>query len=396
MLAALLICVLPSAYAQFSLAGHVVQVHGFFSQGFLYSDQNNYLTMPTSSGSFALTDGGVNLSTRLTSHLRVGAQGYVRKIGNLGNGRVTLDWASADYSFNDHVGIRAGKVKTVFGLYNDTQDVEYLHTWALLPQSLYSLDLRGLTISHLGVDIYGSFTPHRLGTFAYTIYGGKSPSDPTGGNRYALSSYGIYISQMSGTVKGADVKWTTPLAGLMLGGSFLDGPQTLIGKNEIRGGPFRSDTVQHNTAFSVQYTRANWRLDFEHARRQGNATVLNPYGIGGPPSLTFPRDSSGWYVSGAYRFNRLLEIGTYHSRFLPNANRNVEGENFLPPAARHINDQAITARFDVKRYWDLKVEGHFMNGYGDPATSRGFYPQNNPAGLQPRTNLLIIRLGFNR
>ena len=213
---ALLVCALVPLRAQFSLAGRAVQVHGFFSQGFLYSNQNNYLTMPTSRASFALTDGGTNISMRLTSRLRVGAQAYVRNVGELGNGRVTLDWASIDYSVNDHFGIRAGKVKTVLGLYNDTQDVEYLNT-ALLPQSLYPLDLRGLTISHIGGDVYGSFSPHGLGRFAYTVYGGKAPSDPTGGNRYALSSYGLNITGARGTIRGADLKWTPPIPNLQLG-----------------------------------------------------------------------------------------------------------------------------------------------------------------------------------
>src|SRR5687767_144399 len=78
---------------QFEVAGRTVQVHGFVTQGFAYSNQNNYLSMKTSEGSFAFTDGGLNLSTRLTSRLRVGGQAYARKIGELGRGRVTVDWA---------------------------------------------------------------------------------------------------------------------------------------------------------------------------------------------------------------------------------------------------------------------------------------------------------------
>jgi len=34
-------------------------------------------------------------------------------------------------------GVRGGKVKTVIGLSNDTQDYEFLNTFALLPQSVY-------------------------------------------------------------------------------------------------------------------------------------------------------------------------------------------------------------------------------------------------------------------
>jgi hypothetical protein len=143
--------------AQIALDGHQLQIHGFASQGFSYSDNNNYLTMQTSSVSFAFTDAGLNVSTSLTDKLRVGAQTYVREIGLLGRGHVTLDWASADYRFTDWLGIRAGKVKTVFGLYDDTQDAESVHTWALLPQSIYPLDLRSNSLAHVGADLYGIF-----------------------------------------------------------------------------------------------------------------------------------------------------------------------------------------------------------------------------------------------
>ncbi len=96
----------------FNLKGHAVQVHGFVSQGYLNSDVNNYLTMPTSEGSFSFTDGGVTLASQITDRFRVGVQGYVRNVGKLGNGQVTLDWASGDYSFKDWFGVRAGKVKS--------------------------------------------------------------------------------------------------------------------------------------------------------------------------------------------------------------------------------------------------------------------------------------------
>ena len=53
----------------------------------------------------------------------------------MGNWHPELDWAVADYRFKDWFGIRGGKVKTALGLYNDTQDLEFLYTWALMPQS---------------------------------------------------------------------------------------------------------------------------------------------------------------------------------------------------------------------------------------------------------------------
>ena len=49
--------------------------------------------MDTKDGSFAFTDGGLNVSTSIADKFRVGAQGYSRNIGQLGGGRITLDWA---------------------------------------------------------------------------------------------------------------------------------------------------------------------------------------------------------------------------------------------------------------------------------------------------------------
>jgi hypothetical protein len=107
-------------FNQFAIDGQVFQVHGFASQGYALSDQNNYLTMKTSKGSFAFTDGGLNVSTSFGDKFRVGAQGYVRDIGQLGGGRFSVDWAFGDYKFKDWFGVRAGKVKSVLGLFTDT------------------------------------------------------------------------------------------------------------------------------------------------------------------------------------------------------------------------------------------------------------------------------------
>src|ERR1035441_4851765 len=163
-LAAALSVVPGLLYGQFDfkVEDRTVQVHSFASQGFAYSNDNNYLTMKTSQGSFAMTDGGANISTQLSDKFRVGAQVYVRNVGRLGGWHPLLDWAYVDYRAKDWFGVRAGRVKTSLGLYTDTQDAESLNTWALLPQSMYPADLRSATISHDGLDIYGDRKSTRL------------------------------------------------------------------------------------------------------------------------------------------------------------------------------------------------------------------------------------------
>lgn len=158
---------------EFRIFDRTVQVHGFFSQGYVHTDENNWLTMNTSDGSAAMTDFGLNLSTAVTDKLRIGAQGYDRNLGQLGQYHPSLDWALVDYRFKNWFGVRGGKVKTTIGLYNDTQDLDFLRPFALLPQGMYPADLRDATIAHVGGDVYGNIPlKYQLGELNYTGYAG--------------------------------------------------------------------------------------------------------------------------------------------------------------------------------------------------------------------------------
>jgi hypothetical protein len=58
------------AQFDFKLADRTFHVYSFASQGFAYSNDNNYLTMKTSKGSFALTDFGFCASSQITDKLK--------------------------------------------------------------------------------------------------------------------------------------------------------------------------------------------------------------------------------------------------------------------------------------------------------------------------------------
>jgi len=384
----------------FKLFDRTVQVHGFASQGFAYSNDNNYLTMNTSSGSGALTDGGLNLSTTLTDKFRVGAQGYVRNIGQLGKGHVDLDWALADYRFKPWFGVRGGKVKTALGLYNDVQDTESLFTWALLPQSMYPLDLRSDTISHIGGDVYGTITlGHKIGSVAYTAYYGERSFDPRGGYYYFSQDQGIPIKSVSGRAAGMDVRWSPRLRGLMVGASFMDQTQIRDGRYTIPV-PVLFDNPYHFvadpqriTAAYADYTIGNWHFDTEFRRGHYMADITTP---ALPFVYRWDGSNTGWFGSVAYRITKRLELGTYNSRYYVDFSSVPGSPDENPdPASHHIFDQTATARFDINRFWNVKVEGHFIDGYGDIYSAHGFYLRNNSDGLKPKTNMLVLRTGFN-
>ncbi len=379
-----------TAWAQldFSVRGRPVQIHSFASQGFAYSSQNNYLTMQTSRGSLAMTDVGLNASVQITDRFHVGAQLYDRNIGNLGNWDPSLDWAFGDYKFTPWLGVRAGKVKTTLGLYNDTQDFEFLHTWAILPQSSYPMDLRASRIAHTGADLYGQVSLRRYGDLSYTGYVGSRSADEYGGYRYGLQDFGIDLTSESGWQAGGDLRWTNPVNGLVLGVSYLHSPAVGDGRIEVAPQvrlPFHTDSGDNTTVFYGEYRVGNLTLAGEYRREilKGTESVATL------PPLPYELDQRGWFASASYRICRKLELGTYHSRFYP-----AWDQDHAAPDG-HIFEQAVTARIDLNRHWDVKIEGHFMDGYGYSYSLRGFYPRDNPGGLKPTTNLLVLRTGWN-
>src|SRR6204780_960942 len=205
---------------EFKVLSRTVQVHGFASQGFIYTNDNNWLTMNTSQGSAAFTDFGLNMSSHLTDKLRVGAQVYDRNLGQLGQYHPSLDWAFADYRFKSWFGVRGGKVKTILGLYTDTQDEDFLRVFALLPQSVYPTDLRESTIAHLGGDIYGNVSlKHHLGDLSYTAYAGHRSDSVYSGYQYLLAEYGTHFKSYGGLQYGMDLRWNAPVKGLLIGAS---------------------------------------------------------------------------------------------------------------------------------------------------------------------------------
>jgi hypothetical protein len=387
----------------FKIDGREVQIHGFASQGFIYTDDNNWLTMHTSQGSGAFTDFGVNVSMQVTDKLRIGAQGYDRNLGNLGEWHPSVDWAVVDYRFKNWLGFRGGKVKTTLGLYNDTQDLDFLHSFALLPQSVYPTDLRDATIAHVGGDLYGAISlAHRLGDLSYTVYAGHRSDSIYSGYPYLLSQFGTHFTSFGGLQYGGDLRWNTPIHGLLVGASRLDqdtsGKGTGINPVNPAGGIIKyseSSKSDWSNQFYGQYVRGKGRIESEYRRYVRDQLIFSG-------TSENSDDVRGWYVAGAYRILKRLEVGSYYSRYtltsvnfgaLAAAGFPNQTDTSLP--ANHIYDKVFTAGIDAKRFWYLKIEGHFMNGYGASTYPAGFYPQVNPQGFKPDTNALVVKTGLH-
>ena len=301
---------------EFKVWNRAVQVHGFFSQGFVKTDENNWLTMNTRQGSGAMTEMGLNISSQLTDRFRVGAQVYDRNLGHLGQWHPSLDWAVADYRFTNWFGVRAGKVKTTLGLYNDSQDLDFLHVFALLPQSVYSTDLRDTTIAHAGGDIYGDIPlRHRLGNLSYTAYVGHRSDSIYSGYPYLIFQWDTYLSSMGGLQYGADLRWDTPLPGLLVGASRMNEDISARGRYISPFDPgagyapyFESSKADWTNQFYAQYTRKRFTVESEYRRYLRDQIILNNTS----EDIT---DVRGWYIAGTYRLHKRIRLGSYYSRY---------------------------------------------------------------------------------
>lgn len=384
LLGMLVVCPSLRAQFQFTAGGKQVQIHAFISQGFAYSNRNNVLTMNTSGGAFDFTDAGLNVSIRISDRLRVRAQVYDRNIGWLGEWKLNLDYALVDYLVNDRLGFRVGKVKTVIGLYNDTQDMESVHTWALMPQAVYPTDLRTTNLAHIGADIYGSIPLRGAGRLAYIAYAGLKSDDHRSGWYYSNVDIGWPVKRIAGRTAGGDLRWVLPV-GLTLGGSFSEQRDHWDGwLSGYNYEPYIYWTPgKWYGAIYGDFQTGNWRFSAEFIRNHEDGAQAWSPSLG---RFNYPYGYRGWYVSAAYRVNKYLEIGGYNSQY----------QYLGIPAHDQIFDRVAAARVDLTSYWRVKLEGHFMTGTGGAVqgAAHGLYVFDNPT-LYPTTNMLVLRTGFS-
>jgi hypothetical protein len=274
--------------------------------------------------------------------------------------------------------------------------------FALLPQSIYPTDLRDATIAHLGGDIYGSISlKRRLGDLSYTAYAGHRSDSIYSGYPYLLSQFETIFTSFGGLQYGADLRWRTPMKGLLIGASRLnqdtEGKGTSVNQLNRGGGriPYsESSKSDWTNQYYGEYRVSKLRIDAEYRRYLRDELIF------GATSENVD-DVRGWYVSGAYRVAKRFEFGSYYSHYsitsitygvlaglLPN-----QTDTSLP--ANHVYDKVISGRVNLNRFWNVKVEGHFMDGYGSSTYPDGFYPQVNPQGFKPNTDALVVKTGVS-
>jgi hypothetical protein len=363
-----------------------LETHAFVSQGFLKSNENNYLTS-SKRGSFEFTDVGINFTKGLTDNFRVGVQLFTHDLGPLGNYRTQFDWYYLDYRFFDWLGLRAGRTKIPFGLYNDSSDFDSARVPVLLPQSVYPVDHRDYLLAQIGGEVYGNIRLGELGSLEYRGYGGTlDVSTP------AAPAPGITVGNLSVPyVYGGRLMWSTPIAGLQAGASYqklrFDAdydfiPQLVAPLQAVKYLP-----ANFNGTLPTKFLVKLWVASLEYQSGGLLASAEYSRWIGGfeseAPALLPPHVvNERYYAMVSYRVAPWFTPGAYYSGYFPNVDQRHGRANYQ-------HDIALSFRYDITTHWLLKVEGHLMEGTA--ALDKSLNDNQDPANLTKEWGLLALK-----
>ena len=347
-----------------------IQTHGFASQGYMISDENNYLA-DTSEGTFDLTDYAINFSADIFENLHVGLQIYGRNLGDVGEYEPQLDWGYADYRFADWMGVRAGRMKLAYGLYNETRDMDVLRTSVFLPQGVYNETWRDIITALDGAGIYGEIEIGSAGSLEYEAqYGQLNMGSGDGFMMYLSGRSPFQVSDVENDeAYQTKLSWITPVEGLKLCGSYggfditasgttvpsPDWPSTIEFGDEL---DYKADICLQTIGAEYIWENLTLAAEYFHASMDGHYESDTDSSINASDVPMV-----GYYGSAAYRFTDWFELGFYYSEFFPDADDKYGVDLDGPPSSINWQkDWCLTARFDFWENWTWKVEGHTING----------------------------------
>lgn len=377
------------------LAG--VEIHGFYSQGYIKSSSNEYLVDQSNHGSVDLVETGLTLGYQASDRLRLAGQVFGKGIWSGENQPVnsgtltgrrgaqfTVDLAFAQYSFCDGFGVRAGRIKQPYGLYNEVRDLDVARAQAVLPQSVYDNRDREYNFATNGVSAYGNIHAGKAGSFDYQLYGGKTymPADGTIGKQYGTADLGLSMITIKWTAGGM-VFWNPPVDGLRLGFSYRqhhgqhadayirnDLPVPAAAPTVIDASAFDVDIDRvQNYLFSAEYVHDDFTLQAEYQRvveTRHLATLQTTTTLPGPFYLTQPYSLGDQHLNqeGAY----LLATWQLNEKWLVGGCAAVWSADFNDRSGGNQNDYqrdySLLARYDAKDWWVMKLEGHYVRGTG--------------------------------
>ncbi len=351
-----------------------LQLHGFFSLTLVNTSDNNFFGPSDDQISNEFSEVGVNASWRLTPDVQLSGQLLSHRAGGTDDGQVRLDYGLLDWttasSEEGRSGVRVGRIKTAYGLYNKTRDVPFTRPSIILPQSIYFERTRNLTVSADGAEIYlerydeaGSLSA------SFALGQPQTNSESATVALVGLNPPGHLDAKLAPDFQvlyeGQGGKYRLGFTALHVDLRYKPGYADRLGAGRFRLTPL---------IFSAQYNAEKWSLTGEYASRRISVKDFGPFFYNG--------DALGesYYLQATYRlaprWEALLRYDVYYA---DKGDRN--GEDFaaatrMPGFTRYAKDWTAGVRFDVTPQFMLRAEVHQVDGTGFLAVQDNPNPQD--------------------
>ena len=339
-----------------------LQVHGFFSLTLVNTSDNNFFGQSDDRISNNFSEVGLNSSWRLTPDVQVSAQLLSHRAGGTDDGGVRLDYGLLDWtamsSEQGRGGVRLGRVKTAYGLYNKTRDVPFTRPSIILPQSIYFDRTRNLTVSADGAEIYLE-RYDEAGSLSASFALGQPQTDTEAATvaLVGLNPPGHLDAKLApdfqAIYEGAGGRYRLGFTALHLDLRYKPGYADRLGSGRFKLTPL---------IFSAQYNAENWSLTSEYASRRISVKDFGPYFYNG--------DAVGesYYLQGTYRlapkWEAILRYDVYYADKNDRDGSDFAAATGLPGFTRYAKDWTVGVRFDVTPQFMLRAEAHRVDGTG--------------------------------
>lgn len=344
------------------LLGGDFQVHGFASLTLVNTSDNNFFGHSDDRISNNFSEVGLNASWRVTPELQVAAEVLSRRAGGTDDGGARLDYGLADWSplssEEGRGGVRVGRIKTAYGLYNKTRDVPFTRPSIILPQSIYFERTRNLTVSADGGEIY--VERYGEGGILSASFAYGQPQTDSDAAKVALVGLNRPGSLDSGLApdfqllyEGAGGTYRLAFTATRLDLHYKPGFGDLL-----RSGRFELTPL----IFSAQYNAECWSLTSEYALRRSSVSNFGPFFYNGTA------DGRSYYLQGTYRlapqWEALLRYDAYYADWGDRDGQRFAAATRQPAFSRFARDWTAGLRFDVTPQFMLRVEVHWVDGTG--------------------------------
>jgi hypothetical protein len=353
----------PSGFAKTQYLPEEIQIHGFLTQGFFHSSDNNVYGQSDDGISPGLTEIGVNANYQPWDNMRFAAQGLYRRAGDVDTGSLELDYGLVDLTLFDYksgkIGLRAGRIKNPFGLYNETRDVAFTHPTILLPQGIYFDRSRSLMLAADGGSFYAEQRTE-FGDFNFKFNVGMPSNDLSEIKTIVLATSNAggqfdtkpsIATQLSYELNGGEYIFAVSYMDLKFDYNPLPGETTFVGMPISK-----STTSIQPLLFSAQYNGEEFTLTGEYNYRWNTFGNFAPEG-------RFVTES--WYIEGSYRIlSQLQATVRYDTISIDKDDRHGNGAAALgfPKHVAFAEDWVFGLRWDITPSWMVRADYTRVHG----------------------------------